>query len=78
MKLLALGLQLGDEVEPEGGGGGQALADRVVERPLGAIELRVGRRRAAEADVLAEVERHAASAGERPAPIQTISPLVVS
>ncbi len=54
--------KLGEEVEPEVGPGGEALADRVVGLALGALQLRVGGRRAGEADVLAEVEGDAAVA----------------
>ena len=66
MQLLALEVELGDEVEPERRRAGEPLADRVVDLALGALELRVRRRRAGEADVLAEVERDPPGARQRP------------
>ena len=66
VKLLGGALQLGDEVEPEAGAGGQPLADRVMHLALRRVELRVGGRRAGQPDVLAEVEGHAAGAAQRP------------
>ena len=66
MELLGRVVEVGEQVEPEGGAGGEPLADRVVDLALGALQLRVGGRRAGEADVLAEVEGDAAvAAAER-------------
>src|SRR5262249_39525353 len=47
------------------GRGGEPLADRVVDRSGGRLELGVRRRRPGEADVLAEVDRDAAARAER-------------
>ena len=69
MQLLGGLVEVGEQVEPEGGAGGEALADRVVDLAGDRLELGVGRRRPGEADVLAEVEGDAAvGAPERAGP----------
>ena len=60
--LALVAVELEGDVEPEGGSGGEQLADLLVDLALGAIELRVRRRRAGEPHVLAEVHRHPAAA----------------
>ena len=66
MDLLALELELRDQVEPERGRRHEPRADRVVHIALGQVELRVRRWRAAEPHVLAVVERDLAGAPQRP------------
>ena len=62
MQLLGRVVEVGQQVEPEVGSGAEALADRLVDLTLRFLELDVGRGRAGEADVVAEVEGDAAVA----------------
>ncbi len=62
MQLLRREVEVSEQIKPEVRPGGEALADRVVDLALGALQLGVGGRGAGEADVLAEVEGDAAVA----------------
>jgi hypothetical protein len=57
VELLGRAVEL-QQVEPEAGTVCEALTDRIVDRPLGWVELGVAGGRSGEADVLAEVESH--------------------